>query len=263
MSTNILSNAGALIANRKAQAYNSAMPGDKTLVGKTSLLTRLLFFKQVPLLADLTDSELTDLAKDFVRREFRQNETIFAQGDPGQVLYLIEKGQVRIFVHGAEGHERPVIYYGPGDIFGELAVIDGLPRSASAVAMEDTAMFCLNRDRLRDHMRRTPQLAFNFMKALSVRVRHTTDQVGNLALLDVPSRLARKLLELAQSHGQVEADGVRINLNLTQSELASAIGATRESINKALGNFKRQGLIRMEQGQITIIDPDALREISS
>ncbi|HLB49281.1 MAG TPA: Crp/Fnr family transcriptional regulator [Anaerolineales bacterium] len=239
------------------------MSTDQTLVGKSNLTSRLIFFRQVPLFAELTESELAELVKDFARREFRQGESIFAQGDPGQVLYLIESGQVRIFVHGSEGHERPVVFYGSGDIFGELAVIDGLPRSASAEATENTVVYTLSRDLFREHMRRAPQLALNFMKALSVRVRHTTDQVGNLALLDVPSRLARKLLELAQNHGQVEAEGVRINLTLTQSELASMIGATRESINKALGNFKRQSLIRMEQGHIIIVDPDSLREISS
>lgn len=263
MTADTLSETGALIANRNGRAYNLTMSTHQTLVGKNNLTSRLIFFRQVPLFAELTESELAELVKDLARREFKQGESIFAQGDPGQVLYLIESGQVRIFVHGSEGHERSVVFYGSGDIFGELAVIDGLPRSASAEATENTVVYTLNRDLFREHMRRAPQLALNFMKALSVRVRHTTDQVGNLALLDVPSRLARKLLELAQNHGQVEAEGVRVNLTLTQSELASMIGATRESINKALGNFKRQGLIRMEQGHIIIVDPDLLREISS
>lgn len=263
MTADTLSETGALIANRDGRAYNLTMSTGQTLVGKNNLTSRLIFFRQVPLFAELTESELAELVKDFARREFKQGESIFAQGDPGQVLYLIESGQVRIFVHGSEGHERPVVFYGSGDIFGELAVIDGLPRSASAEATENTVVYTLSRDLFREHMRRAPQLALNFMKALSVRVRHTTDQVGNLALLDVPSRLARKLLELAQNHGQAEAEGVRVNLTLTQSELASMIGATRESINKALGNFKRQGLIRMEQGHIIIVDPDLLREISS
>jgi len=139
MTAGILSETGALIANRNGRAYNLTMSTDQTLVGKNNLTSRLIFFRQVPLFAELTESELAELVKDF----------------------------------------------------------------------------------------------------------------------------ARKLLELAQNHGQVEAEGVRVNLTLTQSELASMIGATRESINKALGNFKRQGLIRMEQRHIIIVDPDLLREISS
>ena len=221
------------------------------------------FLKHMSLFAGITDTELKSLAKDFVPNRFRQGETIFHQGDPGQVLYLIQSGQVRIFVMGDEGQETSVILYGPGDIFGELAVIEGLPRSASAVAMEDTIVLTLSRDLFREQMRRSPQLAFNFMKALSVRVRYSTQQVGSLAVLDVPGRLARKLLELAQQHGSVEPEGVRINTALTQSDLASLIGTTRESINKTLGTFRRQGLVLTKQGHIMIVDPDALREIGS
>jgi len=224
-------------------------------------MNRLDFLKQVPLLAGLTPAEAEALARDMVRRQFRQGQAIFQQGDSGQMLYLIQSGRVRIYVEGEEGQEVSVIVYGPNDIFGELAVIDGLPRSASAVAMEETVVHILSRDCFREHMRRSPQLALNFMKALSVRVRYSTRQVGSLTMLDVPGRLARKLLELAQDHGLVETGGVRINLALTQTDLASLIGATRESINKALGAFRRQGLILVEGSHIIIVDPDALREL--
>jgi CRP-like cAMP-binding protein len=223
------------------------------------------FLKRVPLFTDVGEADLDALAAAFVRRHFRANETIFQEGDPGQMLYLIETGQVRIYVQGGDdGQEASVVIYGPTDIFGELAVIDGLPRSASAVAMEDTTVYTLTRELFREHMKRTPQLALNFMRALSVRVRYNTQQVGSLTLFDVPARLARKLVELAQQYGVVESVGVRINLSLNQTDLASLTGTTRESINKALGTFKRQGLIAMPtQGQIIIVDADTLREISS
>ncbi len=215
------------------------------------------------LFAGLTEAELARLARDLLQRRFRQGETIFQQGDPGQMLYLVESGQVRIYVQDGEGQEVSVSVCGRGDVFGELALIDELPRSASAVAMEDTVVYILNRERLREHVRHSPQLALNFMKALSVRVRTSTEQLGSLTLLDIPGRLARKLLELAQNHGVAEAEGVRITLALTQSDLASLTGATRESINKALGAFRRQGLILTRSGQIIIVDPDALREAGS
>ncbi|HLF28805.1 MAG TPA: Crp/Fnr family transcriptional regulator [Anaerolineae bacterium] len=221
------------------------------------------FLKQAPLFSGLSDAEIDASAKDFVPNRFRQGETIFHQGDAGQLLYLIEAGQVRIFVLGEEGQETSVVLYGAGDIFGELAVIDGLPRSAGAVAMEETIVLTLNRDRFREQLRRTPQLALNFMKALSVRVRYSTQQLGSLAVLDVPGRLARKLLELAQTYGVAEPEGVRIAMALTQTDLASLIGATRESINKALAAFRRQGYILLRRHQVTIVDPDALREIGS
>lgn len=249
------------IANPLAHRYNGAEFSAQR--AEQRMTTRLDFLKRIALFHGLTESELTGLSADFVSRQFRQGDMIFLQGDPGQSLYLIESGRVRIYVQEDSGHETSVIYYSTGDIFGELSVIDGLPRSASATALDDTVVLMLSRDRLRAHLRTMPQLAHNFMQALSVRVRYSTLQVGSRTLLDVPARLARKLLETAQLHGAVAADGVRLNVTLTQSELASLIGATRESINKALAHLKREGVIRIDQNQITILDPDALRELSS
>lgn len=222
-------------------------------------MARMDFLKRVPLLANLSETELEALARDFSQRQFRQGETIFQQGDSGQMLYLIESGLVRIYVQSEDGQEMSVNVCGPGDLFGELSVIDEEPRSASVVAMEDTVVHLLSRERFREHMRRSPQLALDVLKALSVRVRYSTRQVGNLTLLDISGRLARKLLELAQLHGVVEPDGVRIDLALTQSDLASLVGTTRESVNKAMGAFRRQGLVRMQRGHMVIVDADALR----
>ncbi len=225
-------------------------------------MARVDFLKQVPLFDGLKDAEFEALAKDFVQLQFHSGEMVFQQGDPGEALYLIESGQVRIFVAGDEGQESSVNLFGPGDVFGELAVIDDLPRSASVTAMDMTVVHRLTRAAFRDHMRRAPQLALNFMRALSVRLRYSTQQMGNLALLDVPSRLARKLIELAETHGVSDPQGTRLNLTLTQSDLASLIGTTRESINKALGTFKRRGFIHAPpQGPIIITDLEALREL--
>lgn len=254
------SEAEASFARQYKPVYNSRRP-HLPAKSENRMMARVNFFKRVPLLANLSQAELESLARDFAPRRFRQGETIFQQGDAGQALYLIESGQVRIYVQSEEGQETSVIVYGPGDLFGELAVIDEGPRSASAIAMEDTVVHLLSRDRLREHMRRSPQLALDFLTALSVRVRYSTQQVGNLTLLAISGRLARKLLELAQLHGEVEPDGVRIDLALTQSDLASLVGTTRESVNKALGTFRRQGLVRMQRGHIVIVDADALRAL--
>ncbi len=251
-----------VIAGWRTVAYNSTASRAFTAASRRPM-TLLDFFKQVPPFAGLPDSELEVLVKDFVMRRFEQGEAIFHQGDPGHSLYLIESGQVRIFVSGDTGQETSVVFYGAKDIFGELAVIDGLPRSASAVAMRDTVVHLLSRERFAEAMRRTPQLALNFMKALSVRVRLSTEQVESLATLNIPMRLARKLLQLAKTDGCAEADGVRIEATLTQADLASLVGATRESVNKAMGHFRQQGWISVKDGSIVILDPDALRDLCS
>ena len=249
--------AGCIVRQRQP-VYNSYSP--RPLVGaENRVMARMDFLKRVPLLANLSETELEALARDFSQRRFQQGETIFQQGDSGHMLYLIESGLVRIYVQSEQGQEMSVNVFGPGDLFGELSVIDEEPRSASVVAMEDTIVHLLSRERFREHMRRSPQLALDFLKALSVRVRYSTQQVGNLTLLDISGRLARKLLELAQLHGVVEPDGVRIDLALTQSDLASLVGTTRESVNKAMGAFRRQGLVRMQRGHMVIVDADALR----
>jgi CRP-like cAMP-binding protein len=224
-------------------------------------MSRLDLLKKLPLFAGLTESDLTTVCKDFTRLQFRQGEAIFYQGDPGHSLYLIESGQVRIYMQSEDGQELSMNLLGTGDIFGEMALIDGLPRSASAIAMEMTAVLSLSRERFRDHLRRTPQLAFNFLQLMSRRIRHNNDQFDTLTL-SVHSRLARKLLELAQKHGLVEPEGVRINLALTQTDLASLLVTSRESINKALAKLRQQGLIRQHLGQIIIIDPEALRALT-
>jgi CRP/FNR family transcriptional regulator/CRP/FNR family cyclic AMP-dependent transcriptional regulator len=181
------------------------------------------------------------------------------------MLFLVESGQVRIFVNGFDGHETSVVLYGrPGEIFGELAIIDGLPRSASAVAVMDTIVHTLSRERFREYMRLWPQLALNFMQTLTKKVRYSTHQVDSLASMGISQRLARKLLELGQNYGSAETKGVRLNTALTQSDLASMIGATRESTNKILRQFRDEGLIALDNGHtIFIRDVEALRTLVS
>lgn len=225
-----------------------------------SRMNMIDFLTETALFHDLGEGTLQRISQDIVERDYAQGDIIFREGDPGQVLYLVYAGQIRIFIHGLDGTETSVILMGrPGDIFGELAVIDGLPRSATAVAMEKTTLYTIEREAFRNYMRHHPQLAFNFMRVLSNKVRKNTEQIDTLTSLPVPQRVARKLLELAQDYGRVESSGVAINTTLTQGELASLIGATRESTNKALRDFRRRQWIAMENGRILILDPAALR----
>ncbi|MCB8985885.1 MAG: Crp/Fnr family transcriptional regulator [Ardenticatenaceae bacterium] len=226
----------------------------------TSPTAQLEFLRQTPLFQHLTAAQLAEISRDIVERRFQPGEIIFREGDPGRVFYLVKSGQVRIFVSGRDGSETSVILIGrSGQIFGELAVIDGLPRSATAVAQDATILCTLSREAFSYHTRRIPQFSLNFLQELSTRLRYSTRQMDSFASLDVPQRLARKLLELAQSYGRLDTDGVCIPLTLTQTDLASLIGATRESINKSLRDFRRRQWIRLDQGCITLLDPDALR----
>jgi CRP/FNR family transcriptional regulator/CRP/FNR family cyclic AMP-dependent transcriptional regulator len=209
--------------------------------------------RNVPLFAGLVDQELEVLADSLGKRTFARGMVIFHKGSPGQTLYIIESGKVRIFILSESGQEMSVNVYGPGDVFGELALLDGLPRSAGAVAMEKTVTLTLHRDDFLRHLQACPQMARSIMEVLSTRVRYTTDYAESLSFLDVYGRVAAKLLELADRYG-VEKEGIEIELRLTQAELASWVVASRESVNKVLGTFRDHGLIEVEGQRITIRD---------
>jgi CRP/FNR family transcriptional regulator/CRP/FNR family cyclic AMP-dependent transcriptional regulator len=229
-------------------------------LSKESNMNELQFLANTELFNDLTEAQLALISQDIVPRQYEQGEVIFREGDPGEVLYMVQSGQVRIFINSLDGSETSVILFGrAGDIFGELAVIDGLPRSATAVALDKTTLYTIQRQVFSQHMRHMPQLSFNFMYELTKKVRYNTRQMDSLTSLPVPQRLARKLMEMAQNYGRVQTHGVAIDMTLTQSDLASLIGATRESTNKALRDFRQKEWILLEQGQITILDPEALR----
>jgi CRP/FNR family transcriptional regulator, cyclic AMP receptor protein len=229
-------------------------------LSKAYNMNELQFLANTELFNDLTEAQLALISQDIVPRQYEQGEVIFREGDPGEVLYMVQSGQVRIFINSLDGSETSVILFGrAGDIFGELAVIDGLPRSATAVALDKTTLYTIQRQVFSQHMRHMPQLSFNFMHELTKKVRYNTLQMDSLTSLPVPQRLARKLMEMAQNYGRVQTNGVAIDMTLTQSDLASLIGATRESTNKALRDFRQKEWILLEQGQITILDPEALR----
>lgn len=222
-------------------------------------MSKVTALRNVPFFAGLSGQELEALADSLEKRTFGKGMIIFHKGSPGQTLYIIESGKVRIFIISESGQEISVNIYGPGDAFGELALLDGLPRSAGAVAMEQTVTFTLHRDDFLRHLEAHPRMARSIIEVLSTRLRYTTTYAESLAFLDVYGRVAAKLLELAERYG-VQKEGIEIELRLTQAELASWVGTTRESVNKVLGTFREQGLIELEGRKITILDRERLRK---
>jgi CRP/FNR family cyclic AMP-dependent transcriptional regulator len=222
-------------------------------MSEISALRNVLFF------AGLSDQELQTLANSLEKRAFGKGMIIFHKRSPGDTMYIIESGKVRIFILSASGQEISVNIYGPGNIFGELALLDGLPRSAGAIALEKTVTLTLHRDDFLRHLEAYPRMAQSIIEVLSARLRYTTAYVESLAFLKVHDRVAVKLLEWAERYG-TEKEGIEIGLQLTQAELAAWVGATRESINKALGHFRDLGLIKLEGQKITILDLRGLED---
>lgn len=213
--------------------------------------------RKVQCFSGLSDKELEVLSSCLVKRTFGRGMILFHKGSPGQSLYIIESGKVRIFLLSEMGQEISVNVYGPGDVLGELALLDGLPRSAGAVVMERTVVYTLHRDDFVRLLQDSPRVAESVIRDLSSRLRYTTACLEQQAFLDVNGRVAAKLLELADRYG-LPGEGTEIGLRLTQAELASWVSARRESVNKVLGGFREQGLIEVDGQRITILDRDGL-----
>jgi CRP/FNR family transcriptional regulator/CRP/FNR family cyclic AMP-dependent transcriptional regulator len=211
------------------------------------------------LFADLDASALERLASTARRRRYRRNEAIFHQDDPGDALFVVTDGAVKIEIPSAGGDEAAILAsVGPGESFGELALLDGAPRSADAVAIEATELLVVRRDAFLALVDADAGLRRALLTALAGELRRLTGQVADLHFLDLPGRLARYLVRLADGV-EPDADGsVRIPWRFTQSELAGMLGGSRQSVNRLLGDLERRGIVRAERDELTILDPVAL-----
>ena len=225
------------------------------------LKEQMEFLRKTALFSGMDDGDLAQLAGDLQERCCAAGETVFYQGDPGDAAYIVVSGRVRVYVLSEEGQEVSMIMYGPGALFGELALIDRQPRSATIVAMEPTVLLVLNGRDFSRHLRNSYELALKLMLTLSARLRHTTEEVKSLATLDVSERIIRKLLDLARHEGVTTDRGIRLRCRLTQHELASLVGSSRESTNRAMRALVRQGLIDFRQGYITLLKPAKLEQM--
>lgn len=210
------------------------------------------YLKQVSIFSDLPEEDIRELMSSAKRRAFRGGEVIFHRDDPGQVLYMIKEGKVKICIISPDGQEISLAVLGKGEYFGEFALLDGLPRSADAIAMEKVECYTLQRSDFHNAIMRNPRIAILVLEALTKRLRQTDQMVEDLIFLDVYGRVAKKLLELADTHGVKVDDGIRIDVRLTQQELASMVGASRESVNKVLGYFTEKNFISTDKHRITL-----------
>jgi CRP/FNR family cyclic AMP-dependent transcriptional regulator len=205
---------------------------------------------------------LSQLTRSLRRRTFQRGEVIFHQGDPGDTLHLVQKGRIKVVLPAESGDEVLLAILGPGNCFGELALLDGESRSATVVAIEPVETLTLGRSDFMAFVRANPETAERLMINLAHIIRKVNEDVADLAFLDLPGRLAKKLLDLAHDHGQPMpgGDGIEISVPLTQEELAGMVGATRPSVNKVLGWYEDQGAIQRRGRKIAIFKPEALRQ---
>ena len=205
------------------------------------------------LFAGMSIESLTAISRTLRGRRFRRGEVLFHEGDPGDALFIVASGAVKVVVPSEEGDEAILATLRRGDFLGELALLDGAPRSASAIALEATEALALPRDQFLSLVAREAGIRDALLASLAGELRRLTTHVAELHFLDLTGRLAARLARLAQEHGERQPDGsIRLDAPLTQSDLAAMIGSTRQSVNKLLGEFEDDGLLRLDHDSIFV-----------
>jgi len=223
------------------------------------MMTPIEILKQSPLFNSLENADLESLVSSMRVQSLKQGQTLFHKGDEGTALYIVKRGAIKIVLPSKIGDEIIVTIFTVNDFFGEMALLDGEPRSANAVAIEPTEVFVLNRNNFLSFLKSNINAIRSILSSLSKRLRLTDEFLEDTCFLSISARLAKKLVELAESHGKKEENIVNIDLNLTQKELGDMIGATRESINKELKMLRDRGLISTDGNRIKIHDMARLK----
>lgn len=189
---------------------------------------------------------------------YSRGATIFSEGDPGESLYIVLAGKVKIGRKASDGRENMLAVMGPSDQFGELSLFDPGPRTATATALTDVNLARMDKDALRPWISEHPEIAEQLLRVLARRLRRTNNIVADLIFTDVPGRVAKSLLQLASRFGTSEGQHIRVTHDLTQEELAQLVGASRETVNKALADFTHRGWVRLEGKTVVILDHERL-----
>ena len=216
------------------------------------------FISRVPLFAGLNEQQFAALAARTSHTSLRRGEVLFEEGDPGERLYIITEGKIKLGHSSDDGRESLLAILGPGEIIGELTLFDPGPRSTTATAVSSASMLSLDHADLMAVLDTSPEVAKHMLSALAQRLRRTNESLSDLVFSDVPGRVAKSLLDLADRFGTVTDNGVHVPHDLTQEELAQLVGASRETVNKSLADFVSRGWIRLEGRAVTLLDVDRL-----
>ena len=187
---------------------------------------------------------------------------LFHKGEPGNQLYGVLSGRLRVSAASKDGKEMVIGFQDPGDVIGEIALLDQNPRSATISAVEPTELLTLDRRELLPFLQRHPKVAIHLAQVLAAKLRRLTEITEDAMFLTLPTRLAKKLMGLAKAYGKPAGDGGQLQLKLQQQELADMVGTSRESVNKQLRTWVGEGLVAVERGKVTIVDPDGLEAVA-
>ncbi len=215
---------------------------------------------EAPLFEALSDEDSQALRAKVLVVRLDRGERLFAEGDKGDRLYIILSGKIKLTKAAPDGRENLLSVHGTGEMFGELSLFDPIPRTSSATAITQAELAGLAHDDMRTFLATRPGVAMHLLQALAQRLRRINEVKADLVFTDVPGRVAKALLDLSERFGVQTPDGMQVNHDLTQEELAQLVGASRETVNKALADFAARGWIQLAAKSVLIADTDRLRK---
>lgn len=219
----------------------------------------------IPLFAGLSPEQLGKIAGLAQVRSYAGREVVVHQGEPARSLFAIVRGRLKVASCGPDGRDTVLGIMAEGEVFGEVALLDGGMRSATCTAIEPCELLAIERAQFMELLESSPAIAVKLLDVLAQRLRRLSQRSEDAAFLDVPSRLARSLLDLASRFGETvraPSRDIRISLKLSQQELGDLVGATRESVNKHLSDWTRQGIVKLQGGRMVISDIEGVRRIA-
>ena len=223
-------------------------------------MDKAVYLRQVPIFCTLEPEHLTILAEMTHHQHYRKGQTIFYQGDPGNAMYVLLGGSVKLTLPSETGSEVLVAVLRPSEHFGELAVLDGRPRYVTAVAAEATEVLAIHRDKLLGFLREHTEASLQVALSLCLRLRHITELLADMTFLDLLSRLAKRLCQIGGVFQEPPPEAAEVHVS--QEALAEMVGATREAVNKQLAKLREMGLIETGRGHVRILRPVRLRAIA-
>ena len=227
------------------------MPTSKELNDEAVVRKALLF-------SALDDAEASSLRESMVPVKVSKGNTLFKEGDDGNRLFVVLEGKLKLGTTSNDGRENLLSILGPGEMFGELSLFDPGPRTATATAVTDARLLSLAHDQVIGWVSEHPKVSLQLLGRLAQRLRRSNAVLADLVFSDVPGRVAKAIMDLGERFGVKKADGLYVNHDLTQEELAQLVGASRETVNKALADFAGRGWVRLEPRAVVVLDIERL-----
>ena len=214
--------------------------------------------RRAPLFTALDDASAATLRDSMTQVKVSKGQTLFKEGDAGDRLFVVVEGKLKLGTSSGDGRENLLSILGPGDMFGELSLFDPGPRTATATAVTDARVLALANDQVIGWVTAHPQVSLQLLKRLARRLRRTNEVLADLVFADVPGRVAKAIMDLGERFGTKKDDGLHVNHELTQEELAQLVGASRETVNKALADFAGRNWLKLDGRSVLITDLERL-----